>query len=265
MQLHRHEFFARRADGLASGVPTAGGWTQARAKLRHTAFILNPGMGTADGADFADGQALAELVALTQWVSPPNEWRIRKFLNPRDLRDLRFFPSPFLGLSNSTRSRCAGRWRRGPVPSDADGGLGCWPSTDRCRGCPMRRKSGSTAADRSPSSKAGRAARACRRPASRCSPTCSTAEEAEGNSGGRWTGEPWAWTRRSAAFPPGKSSWPQRLARPCARATWGSSSAAPRATNASRAARLAARILSGAAPGAALPRWRHFLPATRPG
>ena len=25
------------------------------------------------------------------------EWSVRKFLHPRDLRDLRFFPSPFLG------------------------------------------------------------------------------------------------------------------------------------------------------------------------
>ena len=39
VQLHLHEFFARLAEGLAVDAPTAGGWTQARAKLRHTAFI----------------------------------------------------------------------------------------------------------------------------------------------------------------------------------------------------------------------------------
>ena len=68
-------------------------------------------MGTADGADCADGQALAVLVALTQWVSPPNERRIRKFLNPRDLR---FFPSPLLGLNQ--------RFLRRPLPPSLECG-----------------------------------------------------------------------------------------------------------------------------------------------
>jgi hypothetical protein len=39
IQLHLHEFFARLADGLAGDAASAGGWTQARAKLRHSAFI----------------------------------------------------------------------------------------------------------------------------------------------------------------------------------------------------------------------------------
>jgi hypothetical protein len=39
LQLHLHEFFARLAHGAAARAASPGAWTQARAKLRHTAFI----------------------------------------------------------------------------------------------------------------------------------------------------------------------------------------------------------------------------------
>ena len=39
IQLHLHEFFEHLADGAASHAATPGAWTQARAKLRHSAFI----------------------------------------------------------------------------------------------------------------------------------------------------------------------------------------------------------------------------------
>lgn len=39
LQLHLHEFFERLARGAAGQAATPGAWTQARAKLRHTAFI----------------------------------------------------------------------------------------------------------------------------------------------------------------------------------------------------------------------------------
>lgn len=39
LQLHLHEFFARLAPGAPGAAATPGAWTQARAKLRHTAFI----------------------------------------------------------------------------------------------------------------------------------------------------------------------------------------------------------------------------------
>lgn len=39
LQLHLHEFFERLTDAQAGDAPTPGAWTQARAKLRHTAFI----------------------------------------------------------------------------------------------------------------------------------------------------------------------------------------------------------------------------------
>ena len=39
LHLHLHEFFERLTDGHAGDAPTPGAWTQARAKLRHSAFI----------------------------------------------------------------------------------------------------------------------------------------------------------------------------------------------------------------------------------
>ena len=39
LQLHLHEFFERLADGAPWSAATPGAWTQARAKLRHSAFI----------------------------------------------------------------------------------------------------------------------------------------------------------------------------------------------------------------------------------
>ena len=39
VQLHLHEFFEKLAAGALWHSPTAGAWTQARAKLRHSAFI----------------------------------------------------------------------------------------------------------------------------------------------------------------------------------------------------------------------------------
>ena len=39
LQLHLHEFFERLADGAPGSAATPGAWTQARAKLRHSAFI----------------------------------------------------------------------------------------------------------------------------------------------------------------------------------------------------------------------------------
>src|SRR5438132_2460790 len=39
LQLHLHEFFERLCPGAAAQAATPGAWTQARAKLRHTAFI----------------------------------------------------------------------------------------------------------------------------------------------------------------------------------------------------------------------------------
>src|SRR6185312_4613986 len=39
IQLHLHEFFERLAGGEVFSSVTAGAWTHARAKLRHTAFI----------------------------------------------------------------------------------------------------------------------------------------------------------------------------------------------------------------------------------
>ena len=39
LQVHLHEFFERLAEGAAGRAATPGAWRQARAKLRHTAFI----------------------------------------------------------------------------------------------------------------------------------------------------------------------------------------------------------------------------------
>src|SRR5207302_6002660 len=39
LQLHLHEFFEQLCPGAAAQAARPGAWTQARAKLRHTAFV----------------------------------------------------------------------------------------------------------------------------------------------------------------------------------------------------------------------------------
>ena len=60
LQLHLHEFFERLAGGAAEQAASPGAWTQARAKLRHSAFIeLN------EAAVLAPLEAVPE--ALARW------------------------------------------------------------------------------------------------------------------------------------------------------------------------------------------------------